>query len=199
MAKVLEEPTFFASAFEALFARTLRGRRTPELVQRLRDAGVDLDRPLRVAYPFKVWEDVLQVLARELHPDVAEEEASFRLGLDFIEGYEATHISKAAIAMARLVGLDRTLQRVNSQLRNINNAAEGLTELRERGRILLRMRLIEKFRGRIHPAPPPVPHYLRGLLQAMLRGLGKENVRVELVETFPADRNSLYELTWTER
>jgi hypothetical protein len=63
----------------------------------------------------------------------------------------------------------------------------------------VRMRLTEKFRGRIHPAPPPLPHYLRGVLLGILRGLGKPDAKVELVETMPAARDSLYELTWTER
>jgi uncharacterized protein (TIGR02265 family) len=197
--RIAEEPIFFASAFEALFQRTLHGRTTPELRAKLLAAGVDVDRRLKVAYPFKVWEDVVAVIAGELHPGVEEKEAWFLVGLDFWDGFNATMIGKAAIAMAKLVGMDRAFQRFTSNLRNINNAAEGLVELREKGRMRLRMRLLEKFRGRIHPAPPPVPHYLRGVLMGVLRGMGKPDPNVVLVETHPTLRDSLYELTWTER
>jgi len=197
--RIAEEPIFFASAFEALFERTLHGRWTPELKERLRAAGVDVDRRLKVAYPAKVWEDVLGVIARELHPEVEACEAWFRVGLDFYEGFNATMIGKAAVALAKVVGLDRTFQRFTSNLRNINNAAEGIVELREKGRMRLRLRFLEKFRGKIHPAPQQVPHYLRGVLLGILRGLGKPDADVALVETNPKGRDSLYELTWTER
>lgn len=197
--RIDEEPIFFASAFEALFERTLHGRFTPELKEKLRAAGVDVERRLKVAYPFTVWEDVVGVVARELHPGVEEKEAWFRVGLDFWEGFRATAIGKAAIGVAKLVGLDRTFQRFTSNLRTINNAAEGIVELRERGRMRLRMRFVEKFRGKVHPAPEPVPHYLRGVLLGILRGMGKEDAKVVLVETHPTARDSLYELTWAER
>jgi uncharacterized protein (TIGR02265 family) len=197
--RIAEEPIFFASAFEALFERTLHGHASPELKEKLRAAGVDVDRRLKVAYPFKVWEDVVAVIAKDLHPGVGDEEAWFRLGLDFWEGFNATLIGKAAIGMAKLVGLDRAFERFTSNMRNINNAGQGMIELREKGRMRLRMRLLEKFRGKIHPAPPQVPHYLRGVLLGVLRGLGKPDADVALVETSPLDRDSLYELTWTER
>jgi len=196
---MLEEPAFFASAFEALFARTLRGRLTPELKAKLRGAGVDLDRPLKVAYPFQVWEAVVGVVARERHPDIEAHEAWFRLGQDFFDGYNATLIGKAAIAMAKLVGMDRLLQRFTSNMRHTNNATEGVVELRERGRVRLRMRLVEKFRGQVAPAPPQVPQYIRGMLLGILHGLGHADARVELLHSHPTDRSSLYELTWTER
>jgi len=197
--RIAEEPLFFASSFEALFERTLHRRWTPELREKLRAAGVDVGRPLKVAYPVKVWEDVLGEIARELHPGVEACEAWFRVGLDFYEGFNATMIGKAAVAMAKVVGLDRTFQRFTSNLRNINNAAEGIVELREKGRMRLRLRFLEKFRGKVHPAPQPIPHYLRGVLLGVLRGLGKPNANVALVDTRSADRDSLYELTWTER
>jgi len=196
--RILQEPIFFASAFEALFERTL-GRPSSELRGKLRAAGVDVDQPLKVAYPFKVWEDVVSVIAPERHPGVDAHEAWYRLGQDFFDGFNATLIGKAAIAMSRLVGLDRTLQRFTSNLRNINNAGEGIVERREKGRVLLRMRIIEKFRGRLHPAPPALAHYLRGVLLGLLRGLGKADPRVDLVESDHVTRTSLYELTWTER
>lgn len=197
--QVAGEPIFFASAFEVLFERTLRGRLSPGLKEKLRAAGVDVSQQLKVAYPFKVWEDVVAVLARELHPGVDQDEAWYLLGQDFFDGFNVTLIGKAAIGMARLVGLDRTLQRFTSNLRNINNAGEGFVERREKGRVLLRMRIIEKFRGKLHPAPPPLAHYLRGVLLGVLQGLGKPNARVALVETNHVARDSLYELTWTER
>jgi len=197
--RVHEEPIFFAAAFEALFDRTLRGRPSPELKGKLRAAGVDLDRPQKVAYPFKVWEDVQAVVVGELYPGVEENEAWFRLGQDFFNGYNATMIGKAAIAMARLVGLDRTLQRFTSNMRHVNNATEATVELRERGRILLRMHMAEKFREALPPAPPRLSQYLRGMLLGIMRGLGLADARVELVQADPSGRNSLYEMTWTER
>jgi uncharacterized protein (TIGR02265 family) len=197
--RIAEDPIFFASAFEALFQRTLHGRLTPALKEKLRAAGVNVDQRLKVAYRFEVWEDVLAVVAKELHPDVEDGEAWFRVGLDFWEGFNATMIGKATIALAKVVGLDRTFQRLTRNMRNINNTAEGIIELREEGRMRLRMRVREKFRGALPPSPPAVPHYLRGVLLGTLRGLGKPDANVRLVETDPALRDSLYELTWTER
>jgi uncharacterized protein (TIGR02265 family) len=195
----LEEPIFFASAFEALFARALRGKMTPSLKDEMRKAGLDPDKPLKVAYPFKTWEDIVDAAGKVIYPGLDPSEAWFRLGQDFLDGFSATVIGKASVAFARLVGIDRVLDKFTHNLKSINNATEGVIELREKGRVHLKMKVLEKFRGKIHPSPPQVAHYLRGVLLGMLRSLNLQHPNVELIHSNREIREAVYELTWDER
>ena len=60
-----QERLMFAHAVEALFGRALRGQVTERLKARLRQAGLDLDRPLLPAYPIAVWIAALEISVSE--------------------------------------------------------------------------------------------------------------------------------------
>ena len=119
----MTEKLIFAQTFEGLL-RSLGGNLTPQLSAGLRQRGLDLSVSLRPAYPLRVWIEVLSFVARELHPGLAPDTAVAAVGRTFMDGYGETMVGRAMMAMMRLIGPRRTLERVTRQFRTGNNFSE---------------------------------------------------------------------------
>jgi len=129
---VADQQLVFEQTIEGLFVRAVGSRMTPRLKQRLREAGVDLDRKLLPAYPFGVWMQSLKVGSEELFPGQPPDVAQFQLGELFIEGYRETFLGRAVLGMIRVLGPRRTLRRSTQNFRSGNNYTETkLTEVDE--------------------------------------------------------------------
>ncbi len=114
----------FDHTIEGLFLRGLTGQVTPRLKLKLRQAGVDLDRPLLPVYPFEIWVRCIGLAAQELYPDVPEPEAWRRLGERMIEGYRETVMGSAMFTLLQALGPRRTLERAQKNFRSGNNYTE---------------------------------------------------------------------------
>lgn len=119
----MTEKLIFAQTFEGLL-RSLSGKLSPQLVAGLRERGLDPGATLLPAYPQRVWIEVLSFVARELHPGLPLEAAVAAVGRSFMDGYAETMVGRAMVAMTRLLGPRRTLERVNRQFRTGNNFTE---------------------------------------------------------------------------
>ncbi|MGZ3458342.1 MAG: TIGR02265 family protein, partial [Archangium sp.] len=75
-----DELLVFEQTIEAVFVRALHGRVSPSCKARLRQAGLDLDRKLRPAYPFDAWMTFLRIAAEELYPREPLEQGAFKIG-----------------------------------------------------------------------------------------------------------------------
>lgn len=117
----MADKVVFEQTIEGLFVRGLGSRVTPPLKARLRDAGLDLDAKLLPAYPFEVWMRTLEVTARGLFPELPVEQAMFRVGESFIDGYRETFLGRAVLGMIRVLGPRRTLLRATQNFRSGNN------------------------------------------------------------------------------
>jgi uncharacterized protein (TIGR02265 family) len=119
----------FSQTFEGIF-RALGPRLDATLSARLNELGVDPARPLRPAYPLPVFRDVLRAVGAAAHPGLDEEARDQQLGREFMEGYSQTMVGRAMVAMMKVIGPRRTLERLSRQFRTGNNFSEtSLTEL----------------------------------------------------------------------
>jgi uncharacterized protein (TIGR02265 family) len=118
------EKLVFATTVEALFVRGLGGRLGCATRRRLRDAGLDLDCRLEVAYPLEQWKAFLGIAAEELYPQLPATEAHWRLGEHFIEGYLQTFVGRVVLGMAEALGALRTLAHVGKDVCSGNNFGE---------------------------------------------------------------------------
>lgn len=159
------EELVFDSTVEGVFSHGLADRVTPELKERLREAGVNLDRKLLPGYPRAVWTRCLEVIADVAFPGMSRDEALAELGVRSISGYERTIIGRAMLSTVRLFGPRRLLERFDRNLRTTCNYLRS--ELRELGPSDFELKVT---------GWDVSPHYMRGGLQRSLEYAGAKNV-----------------------
>jgi uncharacterized protein (TIGR02265 family) len=180
-----EERVVFAAVVEGLVRHGLQGKVSPRLRERLRQQGLELDRPLLPAYPVEMWSRCLRVMAEESFPDVALEEAFRRLATRHVEGYGHTLFGRAVYRVMRLLGPRRMVQRMPQTLRGTDNYTEA--QVVEVGPTAFEMRLNSVLYA---------PGYAEALFEAMLRVAGAESPQV--ARTRVEEAHTTYRLTWTE-
>lgn len=178
----MTEKLIFAQTFEGLL-RSLTGKLTPRLATGLRERGFDPGLPLLPAYPQAVFVEVVSFLSRELHPGLGPDDASCALGRGFMDGYGETMVGRAMMAMMRLIGPRRTLERVSRQFRTGNNFSE--TKLTPVGATEYHLWVNEC----------RLPGWYIGLLSRGLELAGAKAVKVELIHRDQAGGN--FRVQWT--
>lgn len=184
----VEQRLVYVQVVEGLLQHALHGQISPRLHQRLKQVGVDLDRPLLPAYPVSLWGHCLSIIIEETYPDLAREEAYRRLAEAHVQGYGRTVIGRAVFGVMRLLGPRRLVQRMPQMLRATDNYTEA--EVAARGPTTYEMRLNSVL---------DAPRYTETLFEAMLRVGGAESPRVTKTHVDPAVPSTTYLLTWTER
>ncbi|HYO51625.1 DUF2378 family protein [Archangium sp.] len=118
------EKRVFATAVEALFVREL-GSSLSCLGRRwLREAGLDLERPLAVSYPLRDWKTFVHVASAALYPNLSSAEAHWWMGIHFLEGYFQTFTGRVVAELAPTLGPRWMLERIGEDLRSGNNFSE---------------------------------------------------------------------------
>jgi uncharacterized protein (TIGR02265 family) len=158
----------FEQTIEALFQRSLSSRLTPELKAQLKAAGLNLDAKLLPAYPFDTWMQVLELTARALHADLPVEQAMFRVGEAFLDGYQETFLGRAVLGMIRVLGPRRTVLRATQNFRSGNNYTE--TKITE-----LEPTVLDLWMNEVGPWPT----FTAGIIHATLKATGTEP-RIEI-------------------
>lgn len=120
----MSDKVVFNHTIEGLFVKALGARWSPKAKTRLREAGLDLDKPLLPAYPFEVWMTVLRVASEELFPGEPVDSAMRKLGESFMDGYQTTLLGRAVLGMMTVLGPKRTLLRSTQNFRSGNNYTE---------------------------------------------------------------------------
>ncbi|RYZ42301.1 MAG: DUF2378 family protein [Myxococcaceae bacterium] len=115
-----ENEFVFGHTVEGLLL-ALKGRLEGPLREKLKAAGLDVDRKLDPAYPNAVWQRCLQLGAAELFPGVAMNEAQWLLAERFVEGYFETNMGRALKGVLKLLGPARALDRTSRSLASGNN------------------------------------------------------------------------------
>ncbi|MBE4746929.1 DUF2378 family protein [Corallococcus sp. ZKHCc1 1396] len=181
-----EQRQVYVQVVEGLLQHGLRGQVSPRLKERLRQAGVDLDRPLLPLYPVPLWARCLNIIIEETQPGVPREEAFRRLARAHVEGYGATLLGRAVMSVMRLLGPRRVVQRLPEVLRGTDNYTEAtVTELGPAHHELRINSVID------------APGYVEALFEAVLQVGGAHAPRVTKLRE-DAD-GTVYVLTWTER
>lgn len=119
----MSEKLIFSQTVEGLL-RSLGGKLTPELVAGMQARGIDPAATLLPAYPQETFTTVVTWLAAQLYPKLPVDDAIAQVGRGFMDGYGETMVGRAMLAMIRLIGPRRTLERVTRQFRTGNNYSD---------------------------------------------------------------------------
>jgi uncharacterized protein (TIGR02265 family) len=159
----------YSTCVESLFLRGLEGRMTPRCRERLRQAGLDLDRKLEPSYPLERWKEFLRLVVRELYAQQPAEAAYLELGVRFMDGFLETFIGKATMSVLRVLGPRRALRRLGHNLRAGNNFSD--VQFKEHGPLDVELWLNDVFAD--HPA------FAVGLIHRGHTASGARDCRVE--------------------
>lgn len=178
------EQIVFGHNFEGLFMKGLGEQVTPGLRAQLREAGIDLEKPLLPGYPVQTWMKALSLTAAALYGHRPVDEAYEELGRRFIGGYFETMLGKALLAMLKVVGPERTFKRMTQNFRSGNNFNEVESRILAPG----------KAEMRINHVLCEGPGFVRGILQQGLTMIAGHEVSVD-VERFEGT-SAVYLARW---
>lgn len=164
------EKLVFEHAVAALFQRALGDRITPALRERLRLAGIDLQRPLLPAYPLETWMTCLALAAEAVFPGRPAEEGLRLLGERMVESYAQTAIGRALFGLARVLGPRRALDRASQSFRSANNYSQTRIQEIAPGTYDLWMNEVG-----------PHPTFTAGLIAGGMRHSGARDLRVDVM------------------
>ncbi len=136
---------------------------TPALREKIREKGIDPDKPLLPAYPRTTWEAVLGVIAEELYPRVSYDEAHRLVGRRLSQAYNETAIGRAVAESLRIRGPEHALERMSRTLRSGNNYAE--TRLTRTGEKAFEL-WVNETNGS--------PGYIQGVLETVMENSGAQ-------------------------
>lgn len=188
-----EEPVIFGSAAEAL-RNGLRDALTPPLLEETKRAGIDFQN-LHAAYHTDTWVAVLRIIARHLAPSLPENEQYVELGRRFMQGFVKTGVGVAALAISRVIGVRRTLQRMG---RNFKQAANYIEiEVTDAGpnEVIIRAYTQPRFLPKTADRSNLISDYRKGVIDQILKLIGVEGT-VELTNVAFELQDFTYRVRW---
>ena len=163
----------FEQVADGLLKGAMEALSDPPLMEKLRVAGLDLNRKLAPAFPAKDFFRWLVIAARHKYPKLSEVEACREVGrLAVNRGMKSTLLGSAALKAMQMLGVRRSLKRIGSSFKHGNNYIEArVTEL---GPTSMDVQL--------GPLMGP-PSYYEGVLEEGSKLLGGKEVLVRCVRT----------------
>lgn len=181
-----EDRKVLSQVVEGLLRHGVGERVTPRLRERLRQVGLDLDRPLLPAYPVEQWKHCLHIIVEELYPGLPREESFRQLAAAHVEGYGRTLVGRALMRLLKLLGPKRTVRQMVQALRSSDNYTEARLTERGPGHYELWMNSVLD-----------APGYAESLFVSFLRVSGAEEPQAAMVRH--EEEGTVYLLTWKER
>jgi uncharacterized protein (TIGR02265 family) len=179
------ERLVYASVVEGLLRHGLRGQVTPRLTARLRQIGLDVERPLLPAYPVPLWFHCMWAIVEEVYPQLPPEQAFRLLAIRHAEGYGSTVVGRALYVVARMLGPRRMAQRLPDMLASGDNYTRA--EVVERGPGDYEMQM----NSEVH-----APGYAESLIEALLRLSGAHEPQVQVLSQ--GGGHTRYALRWQQ-
>jgi uncharacterized protein (TIGR02265 family) len=176
----------FDHVVEGLFQRSLGKKLSAAGRANLKVAGLDLEKPLRPAYPFLEYVGFLEIAARDVYPDKSMQDAMFELGAGFLDGYLDTLMGRAILNFAKLLGPARAIRRSGRTWRQGNNFTQ--VEVIERNETCFELRF---------NVVGPYPEHTQGALYGALRVNEDLDVEVKLLER--VGDGATYLLSWRKK
>lgn len=173
------ERLVFSHSMEALY-RALEPHTPTERAAFLK-AGITGQRFLP-AYPVERHIEILDACAASRFAHLPELERYVEVGKLFFAGFEKTLVGSALMAMLRVLGPRRTLERLTRNLRSANNFSEGTVKALAPNRHLVHLNFTAR------------PGFYLGLLEAGCRVAGAKDLSVTVAET--KDLETTYEVRW---
>jgi uncharacterized protein (TIGR02265 family) len=126
----------FDSSVEALL-KAGRGRLSPTAAAKVAALGIPLEGKLAPAYPAEAWASCVKVISEDLFPNLDAVEAQRQLAHRTVQQFAEVFVGKALFSLARLMGRERTLQRMTQNFRTganfiqtrLDTVGEGQWEL----------------------------------------------------------------------
>lgn len=178
----MSEPVLFAQTMEAV-ERALGPLLTEAEKDRFAALGVDVRRALDPAYPLPVWLAVNAHAASLVAPGQPSDVQQETLGRRFIDGYDQTLLGSAMLALLKVVGPRRTLERMTRNFRSGNNYTET------------RLEAVGPTEYRLHFNLVHQPTFYRGMLAEALRRTGARDLTVDVV-SHAADGAAVFRVAW---
>ena len=156
-----EDHVVFSQTIEVLFRKTLAAQLTPSIEAHLREVGLDLSKPLDPAYPFRIFDDALEIVATQGMPHLEKRAALRRIGEMQVDSFTQTFLGKATFQFLKLLSRERFLQRMTKSWRQANNFVEARLETQPDGSITVRINDVGRF-----------PEVIEGVLDAGFKAAG---------------------------
>lgn len=187
------EPVIFSQMFEALVMHAMRGKLNPDVMRRIESAGVDLSRPLLVAYPLTVWYDTVWACAQVIYPELPRTEAMYATGRKVADGYSHTTMGKALFSGLRKLGWQRALAQMARSFRTGGNfLASHATEL-PGGDLEIVIEILPEFIPALGSHPGIDASFMRGFLDESAEHIrGSGSPRFSLTAADPLARRATF-------
>src|SRR4051812_18727444 len=187
------EPVIFSQMLEALVMHSMRGKIDSSAVQRLEAAGLDMSRPLLVAYPLTVWYDVVRICAELLFPALPRNEAIYATGRKVADGYSHTTMGKALFSGLRKLGWQRALGQMARSLRTGGNFLASHANELPTGDLEITLEILPEFIPALGGHPGIDSSFMRGFLDASAELIrGPDSPKFSLTAADPAARKATF-------
>ena len=175
-----QEKVVFAQSMEGVY-RALTPH-TPQEHAAFLKAGVKRGDKFDAAYPIQAWLDILDACAASRFAHLPELERFTEVGRVFFLGFEKTLIGAALMAMLKVLGPRRTLERVTRNFRTANNFTVGTLESLAPNHHLVHINYTVR------------PGFFLGIIESGCQRAGARELKVSLVST--KDLGAVYEVKW---
>jgi uncharacterized protein (TIGR02265 family) len=175
----------FEQVVDGLWFRALKPRISPSLRAALKEKGLDLDKPLEPAYPAEKMHEWVALTAAQLYPTMGKDDALKQLGVDFFRGYTSTFIGAAMKTMMRVLGVRRSLERMERNFRTGNNFMQTRFTPVGTGEVSLWFNDVNG-----------LPAYYAGMLEEGGRATGAADIKVTW--TNAPEQGCTYQVRWKE-
>lgn len=190
------EPVVFQVGVEGVL-KAFRKRFTPGVMAGLRALDID-PAALQPGYSIEAWEGLVKLVAAELWPLLPAEESWQTMGREFMDGYLDTVIGRAALAMGKVIGPRRLMERMGRNFRSGGNYLDVQCLVRSANEVELSIRIADAFLPRLAGRPTVMTRYRAGVLTGSLEAIGTKGVVVELLSWDPARQEARYLTRWRD-
>ncbi len=182
--QLAQERVVFGNTIHGLFQIALHGRLSNGARGALRHMGLDIERQPQASYPAAIWRPSLDIVVKDLFPELQLDEAYRRLGQKMVTDVCESMLGRGMLALGRALGPRRLLLRLNHGFRNADNYVQArLTELTPCAWEVC----INETLG--------MPTYYQGILEAALCGCGARDPHVQRMRV--EGPSCTYRVEWT--
>jgi uncharacterized protein (TIGR02265 family) len=120
----MAEKLWFSQSIEGLFVRGLSKEMTPALRARLEELGIDVS-SIQPAYDNDMVVKAIKLAGATLYPQLQETEALREMGKIFMRGFSGTLMGGALVALMKVIGPRRSLERMERNFRTGGNYVQS--------------------------------------------------------------------------
>ncbi len=116
------EQLIYQNAVEGLFVKAFGKKMSPTLKKAIKAEGIDLDAPLKQAYPGEVVNRCTRLVRQHIYANEPDDDkAYYALGVAVLDGYFDTMLGRAMASVLRVIGFERVIDRLPQQMSSGTN------------------------------------------------------------------------------